>query len=817
MAGLLYRLGSFAARRAWIVIVAWVVILAGAAGAFALGSGKTTDEITIPNTPTQQVQDRLQKILDTDTDKGSGTIVIQGDHRSALTAAQRTEIEQVVDAVSDVRGVDSATDPFATADELAAQQQKLDDGTEQLAAARTQLEQGQSQLDSAIAQAKAAGAYDAAKSQFDAQQAELTKNAALLDDQSEELTQGQTLLRLSKAASSVSDDGSTVIVPVTFDDATADVTDAVKEHVRKAAEDAGVAGASIDFSTDIAPTAEGGSSSEAIGVVIAAIVLFVMLGTLIAAGLPLLNAIAGVGVSYLIVMSLSKIADVSSTTPVLALMLGLAVGIDYTLFILNRHRQQLQRGMEVRESIALANGTSGTAVVFAGATVVIALVALNVTGIPFLGLMGTAGAIAVAVAVLIATTLTPALLSLSGHRVLPKRVWRRIALDGAERPRTPKPMSTPRAWLTAIASVIVLGVVALPMTQMRLGLPDGSSEPHSSTQYRAYEKVNAAFGDGRNAQLVVVADVQDGLSADEMTTEQLAIAERLEDVTSVRSVVPATTSTKDAVAVFQIIPEDGANAASTEQLVHDLRDLTMDDGEVTFDVAGSASGNIDISEYLARALPPYLAIVIGLSLLIMIAVFRSLFVPLVATAGFVLTLFAALGGVTAIFQFGWLGSLFGVESPGPVLSILPTLAVGILFGLAMDYQLFIGTGIREAYAHGASPRVAVQQGLQAGRSVVVAAALIMTAVFAGFVFADSAIIATIGFGLAFGVLLDAFIVRLLLIPALMHLVGKAAWWMPKWLDRIIPDIDVEGAKLERAHPAPPGGRVADADGPAHRA
>ena len=218
-------------------------------------------------------------------------------------------------------------------------------------------------------------------------------------------------------------------------------------------------------------------------------------------------------------------------------------------------------------------------------------------------------------------------------------------------------------------------------------------------------------------------------------------------------------------------------------------------------MAGNASANIDISEQLSDVLPTYLALVVGLSLLILVLVFRSILVPLTATLGFVLSLLAAFGGITAIFQIGFLSDLFGVHAPGPVLSFLPIIATGILFGLAMDYQLFLVSGMREAYAHGAPARVAVQHGLHAGRSVVTAAAIIMISVFAGFIFSHDATIKPIGFGLAFGVLLDAFVVRMLLIPAAMHLLGETAWWLPRWLDRILPDVDVEGAKLERSHPA----------------
>jgi RND superfamily putative drug exporter len=690
----------------------------------------------------------------------------------------------MIAAVSKVDGVKSVANPFDQLAQLDAQKQKL-------AAGQAQLAQAQQQLDAAKAQ------LNSDTTMLDASQKKLTAQA-------NQLSQGERLLEMSQGALQVSKDQRTAIVTVTLDAGQNDMSTDVTAAVRAAADHHTPTGTTVDFSQQLAQSGFG-SSTEAGGIVIAAIVLAIMLGTLIAAGLPLLNAIIGVGISYLAVMSFSKLIDMNSTTPILALMLGLAVGIDYTLFILNRHRQQLKRGMQVHESIGLANGTSGSAVVFAGITVIVALVALAVTGISFLALMGAAAALAVAVAVLVAITLTPAILGLAGMHVLPKRERRRLSAGaGDAAPAKPvKAMSTARAWVTAVASVLVLGAIALPATQLRLGLPDGGSQPADSTQYRAYEAVRAAFGEGFNAPLVVVADVDSGLSSAELTDRELAIGEHLSSMTDVAAVVPVTASAPHAVVVFQVIPRGGQNDVSTEKLVQHLRASGTSEMTGDFQVAGATSGNIDITDYLARALPPYLIVVIGLSIIIMIGVFRSLLVPLLATGGFVLSLFAALGGVTAIFQWGWLGALFGVHDPGPVLSFLPTLMVGILFGLAMDYMLFIGTGIREAYAHGAPARVAVVSGVRAGRAVVTAAALIMSSVFAGFVFSGNSIISPLGFGLAFGVLADAFVVRMLLIPSLLHILGRAAWWLPRWLDRLVPDVDVEGAKLERTHPVVP--------------
>jgi RND superfamily putative drug exporter len=441
-------------------------------------------------------------------------------------------------------------------------------------------------------------------------------------------------------------------------------------------------------------------------------------------------------------------------------------------------------------------------VVFAGATVIVALLALNITGIPFLGLMGTVGAVAVFFAILIATSFTPALLSLIGMRILRKK--ERAKIGNTDSTRVPnKPMSTWRAVITLVAGVAVLGTIALPATQMRLGLPTGASESVESSQYKAYKALDDEFGAGQNGPLLVVATLPDSVSEDDVTATEVTIGEAIAKNDDVKAVLPIGASKDRDIIAFQVKPAGGPDSVSTETLVKDLREQTVstDDGKVTLGVAGNASANIDVSEKLSNVLPLYLVVVVGLSLIILIIVFRSFLVPITATAGFILSVLASFGGLTAIYQWGWLGSVFGVHDPAPILSFLPIIEIGILFGLAMDYQLFLVSGMREAYAHGASAKVAVQRGLHAGRAVVTAAAIIMISVFAGFIFSDSSTIKPIGFGLAFGVLVDAFVVRMLLIPAAMHLLGESAWWFPKWLDRIVPDVDVEGAKLERSHPA----------------
>ncbi|MEU5875550.1 MMPL family transporter [Glycomyces sp. NPDC047369] len=822
MAEFLYRVGRWCARRAKTVIAAWVLILAAAAAAFLLFGGAFATTLSIPGTPTEEVTDHLAEALP-EASGGTGSIVLSTEDGDAFTDEQKAAISALIADAADVDGVETVVDPFATEAQRDEQQTQIDQGRTQIEAglaeveagraqiqtARADLDASQAQLDAAREQTGDSAELDAQQAQLDAgyaeldaQEAQLEAGAADLDAQSRALEDGAVLLELAADAGVVSSDGSAAIVTVAFTEPQMDVTPETKEDVTAVFDDSPVDGVNFDYSSemlDAVPQIAG--VSEVIGLVVAGIVLVLMLGTFVGAVLPLATALVAVGIGALASMSLSGAVEMTSVTPILGLMLGLAVGIDYSLFIVNRHRRQLKEGYDVDESIALATGTSGNAVVFAGATVLIALVALNITGIPFLGLMGSIGAFCIAIAVLVAITFIPALLRLAGLRILSKRERRAREDHGsAERKPDPQPMHTGRAVLRVLVGLGALVAVALPAMDLRLNLPDGSSEQHDTTQYQAYETIAERFGEGQNGSLLVVADLAEAPADDNAAlAAQVAVAQAVADEDDVVAVAPIGTSEDGLTVAFQVIPEEGPTSESTQELVHALRDLQID-GVADIGVAGSASGNIDISEILADALPVYLAVVVGLSLIILILVFRSILVPVLATLGFILSYFAALGGVVAIYQWGWLSEVFGVDTPGPILNFLPTLLVGILFGLAMDYMLFIGSGMREAYAHGAPARQAVVLGVRAGRSVVTAAAIIMMAVFGGFIFSHSTMIRPIGFALAFGVLVDAFLVRMLIIPALMHLVGDKAWWLPKWLDRILPDVDVEGAALERRHP-----------------
>ena len=721
-----------------------------------------------------------------------------------------TQTKQLNDGLAQIKtGIAQATAagaPQAQIDALKAQQS-------QLLAAKPQLIAGQKAIDDGLAEAKAG------QLEIDANRAKLADGQIKFDEASAELpsnrskfADGQKLLDASANFRTLSEDGATAVATVFFDAPLGQIPEEQKIALVEALTEANIDGVNIEVTQDLSQTTPSiFGVGELIGVLIAAVVLFLMLGTLVGAGLPLLAAIIGVGIAATATTAIASFVEMTSTTLSLAGMLGLAVGIDYALFIINRHRRQLKAGMQVRDSIALANGTSGSAVLFAGLTVVIALAALNLTGIGFLGLMGTVGAAAIALSVIVAVTFTPAILSLLGMKILSKRERKTLELFDDAHPNGPERVSvkpifaSKHPWLTVVATTLALALVAIPLTSMRLGLPDGASENTHSTQYKAYKAISDGFGVGMNGPLAAVVTLNNateasGATDDEKVSFQAEVATRLMALDSVDAVIFGGESADETTLLFQVLPETGPTSIETEELVQAIRaqdSVFNNELDASIQVTGLAAANIDVSKRLADALPLYLGTVLILSLLLLMVVFRSIAVPLVASVGFLLSVFAALGAVTAVFQWGWLGAIFDVHDPGPILAFLPTLVIGILFGLAMDYQLFLVSGMREAFVHGKSAKDSVNYGIHLSRQVVVAAAIIMISVFGSFAFSEQVLLRAIGFALAIGVLFDAFVVRLLFVPAVMTLLGDRAWWLPRWLDRTLPNVDVEGEQLER--------------------
>ncbi|MCX5266985.1 MMPL family transporter [Streptomyces sp. NBC_00199] len=586
--------------------------------------------------------------------------------------------------------------------------------------------------------------------------------------------------------------------------------DQVPESARQALTDAGAAmrdaGLQVEYGgTVMEPATEVGGPAEVIGVIVAFAILALALGSLIAAGLPLVTAFVGVGIGVLGVQLVANVVDMTSTATVLALMIGLAVGIDYALFIIARHREQLaDPATGVEESTARATATAGSAVVFAGATVVIALAALAVTGIPFLTVMGLAAAATVALTVLIAVTLVPAVLGLLGERLRPRP--QQPKTEGSNKPKG-NPWShawarmvTRKPLLVLLAGVIALLALALPAQNLRLGLPSNASQPTSSTQHKSHDLLAKGFGPGFNAPLTAVVDTSGIPPTDreQVLAELHATLTKDPGVAHVDRPVPNEDSSVVAIPVF---PKTGPDDQATTDLVHHLRDnkaaVAQEGG--TLYIAGSTAAAIDVSAKLSDALPLFVGIIVILALVLLTVAFRSVLVPLKAVLGFLLSIAASLGATVWVFQEGHLADLLDIPSAGPVTAFLPVLLIGVLFGLAMDYEVFLVSRMREQYEHTGDAAGAITHGIARSGRVVTAAALIMVAVFGGFVFNHDPIIKSIGFALAIGVLIDGFLVRMTLVPAAMALLGRRAWHLPRWLDRIIPDVDIEGADL----PGPP--------------
>jgi putative drug exporter of the RND superfamily len=541
---------------------------------------------------------------------------------------------------------------------------------------------------------------------------------------------------------------------------------------------------------------------DAIGVVVAAVVLIVTFGSLVAAGMTMLTALIGVLVGMSGLLLVTRLVEVSSTAPILALMLGLAVGIDYALFISSRHRTQLSDGMEPEESVARATATAGSAVLFAGATVVIALGGLWLVGVPFLSAMGLAAAGTVLTSVLVALTLLPALLGFAGRRALPRNQRHRAA---HAKPSAPAAGFGWAHWVTRmripvlIAAVVGLGVLSVPIRDLRLALPTNRTAPAGSHQRVSYDLTTAAFGEGSNGPLLIVVRGARRDAVSQLAARVTSGVQRLKDVAAVQ---PGPANKSGTTQVILVIPASGPTTQATGDLVRTIRASVqpLTGGASTVGVTGATAIGIDVSEKLTAALPKYLAVVIGLSFLLLLLAFRSVLVPLKATIGFLLTIGATFGVMVAVFQWGWGSALFGVDRPGPLVSFLPIIMMGILFGLAMDYEVFIVSRIREEFVHGGDAAAATIAGVGHGARVVSAAALIMSSVFGGFVLVEDPIIKTMGFGLSIGVLIDAFVVRMALVPAVLMLIGRTAWWFPPWLDRLTPRVDIEGTSLRTTPP-----------------
>lgn len=794
----LHKLGAYAFAHPWQIIAGWVVVIA----LLGFGASKmmepTSSSISIPGTEAQKALDRVSELFP-DAGKGSGRVVFAAEDGKKIDD-YTTQIEALAADAKKVDGVTRVVTPFSN-------------------------------------------------------------------------------------PLAISEDRTIAFAQVQLKNENGSITEGTIEGVGRVVEEARKNGLTVEMGGDLVNQAPGEilGVGEIVGVLLALGVLLVTLGSLVAAGMPLATAVVAVAVSMSGLFSLSQVIEVGDTTPVLAVMLGLAVGIDYSLFIINKYRTYLLEGYDGKEAAAKAIGTAGNAVVFAAATVVIALAALAIVQIPFMTTMGLAGAATIAIAATVAITLIPALLGVAGIRVFGRKT-RKAILAAEKRGVRAEKVSRKTIWykwgaaitrrpiLVLVASVVLIGAIAWPVRDLHMGLPTEEFAAKDSSERKAYDLLAKGFGAGFNGPLLVVAEnlpavteidkqvVREQLQqeyqkqvaaatadaeaqfAQKMAAattpeEQMAlmqeaaamqqqapakqaeaqaklegmvneyaklaqlkkVADEIAKLDTVDKALPAMATDDGTKGIMQIIPKTGPSDTKTTELITYLRNSDnqkklADGRDVTMAVTGSTALQLDINTKLAAALPQYLAVVVGLSLILLIVAFRSILVPIKATLGFLLSVLAMFGAMVAIFQWGWFGI---TDAPGPIVSFIPIIAIGVLFGLAMDYEFFLVSGIHESYARGKDAKKAVVDGFGLGSKVVTAAAIIMVAVFAGFITNHQVTIQAIGFGLALGIFIDAFIVRMMIVPAVMTLLGKSAWWLPKWLDKILPHVSIEGEESNR--------------------
>ncbi|MGA5516082.1 MMPL family transporter [Streptomyces pseudogriseolus] len=756
MATFLHRIGHWAFRRRLTVLLIWVAVLAAVFLGASAAAEAPDDSSSMPGIESQQAFDLIdERFPGADADGAEARIVFVAEDGGQVTsAANRAAIDTLVAQVADGPQVAEATGPFE--------------------------------------------------------------------------------------AKAVSEDASTAYASVTYKVAPDELTDASKDEVTRAVEQARDAGLTVEVGGSALETEPAQGLGEVLGIAVAAVVLLITFGSLAAAGLPLLTAVLGVGISLCAITALGSALGFSSTVGELAMMLGLAVGIDYSLFVVSRYREERAGGQQPQEAAAVAVGTAGSAVVFAGLTVVIALLGLSVVGVPMLTKMGVGSAGAILVGVLISLTVVPALLGFWPEAVLSRRGRKGARRTGeglgragevARRTRTRGRLSrrsraaeadaqatgttatgaagtTPwgvrwarfvvrRPVPVLILTVVGLGALAMPALDLRMGMPGAEAKSTSTTERRAYDALADGFGPGFNGPLTVVVDVKRAADPQAAVT---AVADELAATKGIVSVSPPRFNKAEDAAILSAIPSTAPAGKQTQDLIHTLRGERPAVEAATgadYKITGTTALNIDVARKMQDALVPYLAVVVGIAFLLLMLVFRSILVPLKAALGYLLSVLASLGAIVLVFQQGHGASLFGVEETGPIMSTMPIFLVGIIFGLAMDYEVFLVSRIREAHIHGENPRQSVVSGFRHSAPVVGAAALIMMAVFGGFMTGGETMVKMVGFGLASAVFFDAFVVRMAFVPAVLALLGKAGWWLPRWADRLLPRVDVEGEALTR--------------------
>ncbi len=585
---------------------------------------------------------------------------------------------------------------------------------------------------------------------------------------------------------------------VTYDTVADNVTEESKKLVednlditRNSGMETGLAG-SVEFEK----TQAGGGPGEIAGVIIAYVILAITFASFLIAGMPILTALIGLGIGILLILIGTNYFDISSVSLTLAGMLGLAVGIDYALFIFSRFKQQLKKGYSVKDSVAIANGTAGNAVVFAGITVIIALIGLSVVKIPFITTMGLATAVVVLFSIIVAIIVVPAILGLVGHRIHPEKsnsFLRKITRANTKTNSNKwGKFVTRHPFLVAIVGITTLITLAIPFFHLNLGLPNNGDKPYEFAEREGYDLLAEGYGEGFHSTLVVIADPLSIIDTTEDNIEQLS--KKISELDGVKTVTSAMPNQAGDKFIMNVTPENGPTDPETKEIVKEIRELS-DEHSIKVMVTGSTAVNIDVTAQIMDALPNFAMFIVVFAFVLMMVVFRSILVPLKAVLGFVLSIAATLGFTVLVVQDGNLIDIFGFPGTSAVLFLLPVLCIGILFGLAMDYEVFLVSRMREEYIHTKNAKQAVLTGMKENGAVITAAGLIMVAVFSGFIFSHDPTIKQMGLGLAFGVLFDAFVVRMTIVPAVMTMMGSAAWYFPKWLDRILPNFDIEGETI----------------------
>ncbi|MFD3596103.1 MMPL family transporter [Nocardia sp. NPDC058640] len=744
----LYRWGKFAFRRKWIVLPVWLLLFVILSGlGFTLAKPMSND-FSMPELPSARANEILDKHFEGmskqfSMDAVTGTYVLGAPEGQKLTdPANRAAIDAFIAKLNELDIVDHAEKPVSPV--------------------------------------------------------ELTDKMGCLSNPDPSKCSSAPLNVLSQTAP---DTVGVLSVPFTIATIT-DVTDAQRDAAFDVGAQAREAGLTVELSGSIAMKQEQPSGkSEMIGMGVALIVMVVAFGALVAAVVPIVTAIVGLGAATSVIMLGTSVMEVPSFTTFLASMIGIALSIDYALFIVSRYKHELSVRDSAEEAAGTALGTAGSAVVFAGLTVIIALGALGIVGVEFLTFMGLGGAIAAAFAVLTAVTLMPALMGAFGKYLFKPK----LPLVAQHDPDDDTSVTNGQRfakliakapWVALILSVVVLGALAAPAAGLNLGLPGDDSMPKTSTIRKAYDLRTEGFGEGSNGVLMVAADLSATPEA-EREAAVGALRAKLESYEGMDYVTEPMWSEDKQGAMLNGVPKSGPNNQDTKDLVAEARgaeaDLNAKYG-MAYGITGTTAIYADVDHVLLSKIVPYLAIVAGAAFILLILVFRSILVPLTAALGFLLSMAATFGATVLIFQEGAFGL---ISDPQPLVSFLPIMLIGLVFGLAMDYQVFLVTRMREEFVHGKSPKDAMVAGYHHGARVVTSAAIIMISVFGSFIMETDVTAKSFGFALAAGVAIDAFIVRMVIVPALLVIMGKWSWWMPKWLDRIVPDIDVEGAKLEQ--------------------